>query len=73
MIKQKFIQEYSDLTANHRWRDLRSIFAIINDIGDRLSLVEQIIADDKTKASAGSAGNPGRTPRAPDNVSFDPS
>ena len=43
MINQQHIQEYSALTAQKKWQELRSVFAIINDIGERLQLLELII------------------------------
>jgi len=58
MIKQRFVQEYADLTTKARWKDLHAVFAVINDIGERLSLLEQITADElsnKNKAKKTSA------------------
>jgi len=43
VINQQHIQEYSALTTQKKWQELRSVFAIINDIGDRLQLLEQIV------------------------------
>ena len=43
MINPQFIKEYSALTTQSKWQELRAVFAVINDIGDRLQLLEQII------------------------------
>ena len=43
MINPQYIQEYSALTTQKKWQELRSVFAIINDVGERLQLLELII------------------------------
>ena len=48
MINPQFIKEYANLTTQDRWRDLQSVFAIINDIGDRLQVIEKIIDNNDT-------------------------
>ena len=43
MVNPQYIQEYSALTTQQKWQELRSIFAIINDVGERLQLLEMIV------------------------------
>ena len=43
MINPQFINEYSALTTQSKWQELRSVFAILNDAGQRLRLLELIV------------------------------
>ena len=47
MVNPQYIQEYSALTTQQKWQELRSIFAIINDVGERLQLLEMIVEKNK--------------------------
>ena len=69
MIKPKFINEYGQLTTKRRWRDLRAVFAVINDIGDRLQLIEEAMRINSSMANdegnVGNVGNVGAGSTAP--------